>query len=135
MPNGVTRPRRIRASQFSVLAIPISALVLYKCSIALNRVQGSMLRFLHATLANTFYSLSISLKISRYTYTPTRNCCFMWASMLTLTMALFLLALVMPIVQISQAIHFTNQQWNVQQNQPFLLQWVYDIGDPPDNST
>jgi hypothetical protein len=51
-------------------------------------------------------------------------------------MARFLPALIFLVasVKVSQAIHFTNQQWDVQQDQEFLLQWAYDQSDPINKS-
>lgn len=34
------------------------------------------------------------------------------------------------LVQVSQAIHFTNQQWDVHDNETFLFEWAYDYTDP-----
>jgi hypothetical protein len=32
-------------------------------------------------------------------------------------------------VQVPQALHFTNQQWDIQPPQYFLIQWAYDTDD------
>ena len=46
----------------------------------------------------------------------------------------FALALLLALVQLSRAVHFTNTNWTIVQDQPFLLQWEYADGEPP-NST
>lgn len=37
-------------------------------------------------------------------------------------------------IQVSFSIHFTNTEWNVQEDQEFLLEWAYDRGDPTDSA-
>ena len=49
------------------------------------------------------------------------------------TRLFFALALLLASVQLSHAVHFTNQNWTVVQWKDFLLQWEYDDGDPPNN--
>jgi hypothetical protein len=51
-------------------------------------------------------------------------------------MARFLSALIVLLasIQVSFSIHFTNSEWDVQEDQEFLLQWAYDSGDPTDSA-